>query len=227
VVLRGNRRVRGKSGGAFVASVCARDPLGAVAALLRVSGVPALLTNCAASSLPAPHTNLLSTAEHDFGESRLHYTYQLAFQQNTTPLHYFMRLFWPQFASLDRFLPSFLRLSALIAFHFLFITSRCTVTARILTTIQTLVNPLNPVDSKISRKYSQLPLSQNRAFSRRIAVFCDRVTARAARCCCTHVTYVLPRTANFDCGASIVLHIESALLNDTVSCCLRNFSPRP
>lgn len=76
-----------------------------------------------------------STAEHDFGESRLHYTHILDCQHNHTPLHYFARLYWPRFASLEGFLPSFLHLSSRIAFQFLFITSRCKATAPILTNI--------------------------------------------------------------------------------------------
>lgn len=126
--------------------------------------------------LPPQNTTLVSLA------CAIHVN--LISQPNPTPLYYFTRAFWPQFASLQGFLPSFLRLSSVIAFQFLFITSRCTATARILTTTQTSINPSNSADSKVFCKYLQLPSWQKRAFSRRIAVFCDRVTAGAARCCC-------------------------------------------
>jgi hypothetical protein len=104
---------------------------------------------------------------------------QLEHQHNHAPLYYFTRVYWPQFASLQLVLPSFRRNSSVVAFHFCSSSSRCTATARMLTTIQTSVTPLNSTDLKTSSKPSQLPSSQNRAFLRRIAVFCDRVTLHA------------------------------------------------
>lgn len=152
--------------------------------------------------LPPQNTTLVSLA--------CTILYRLDTQHNHTSLYYFPRLYWPQFASLQLFLPSFLRISSVIAFQFLFITSRCTAITRILTTIQTSLNPLNSTDPKTFSKCLQLPLSPNRAFSRRIAVFCDRVTARAARCCCTHVTHVLPPPASVGTGGSILIHFVFA-----------------
>lgn len=76
--------------------------------------------------LPPQNTTLVSLA--------CTISYQLDLQHNHTPLYYFLRLYWPQFASLQLLLPSFLRRSTVLAFQFLFITSRCAATARLLTT---------------------------------------------------------------------------------------------
>ena len=157
----GRRLVRGGAccaGALTITSVFVHVTFLAAAVVLGERWVPALILCAALSPIQILSIQTASTAERDFGESRLHYTYQLDFQHNPTSLHYFTRVYWPQFTSLDRFLPSFLRLSSFIAFQFLFITSRSTATTHILTTIQTSVNPLNSVYPKVSCRYLQLPL---------------------------------------------------------------------
>ena len=49
--------------------------------------VPALILCAALSPIQILSIQTASTAERDFGESRLHYTYQLDFQHNPTSLH--------------------------------------------------------------------------------------------------------------------------------------------
>lgn len=102
-------------------------------------------------------------------------------QHNHAPLYYFTRVYWPQFASLQLVLPSFQRNSSVVAFHSCSSSSSCTATARMLTTIQTSVTPLNSTDPTPSSMTIQLHFPQIRASLRSIAVFCDRVTLHAPK----------------------------------------------
>lgn len=146
-------------------------------------------------------------------------TYQLDTQHNHTSLYYFLCLFWPQFASLQLLLPSFLRNLGVVALQFLFITSRCTATAHLLTTIQASVHPLNSTCFKSFSKYLKLLLSRNRAFSRRLAAFHDRVAARAARSqdaaatatmCCHHSQHCCQQ---YRSRSNLAIHQLSAWLS--------------
>jgi hypothetical protein len=63
--------------------------------------------------------------------------------------------------------------------------SPATTTTRILTAKQTSISNFDFLGSSYFCKYLHLPLSQNRAQSRRVVVVCDRVTSRAKQCCTT------------------------------------------
>jgi hypothetical protein len=95
-------------------------------------------------------------------------------------------------------------------------------TTRILTAKQPPVNAPDLLQSSTFCKYPHLLLSQNRASSRRVVVFCDRVTSRAYQPCST-ITHsptsnVVCRTSasasmDFICVSTLLKILRASLLH--------------